>query len=62
MYDSNRAFGTARFSGLPARMRSLPDEGYAGGGLVPDIKRRFGEMHVLRGDIFENAFIIYVTL
>ena len=34
---------------------------YAGGGLVPDIKRRFGDMHVLRGDIFENAFIIYVT-
>ncbi len=39
-----------------------PDEGYAGGGLVPDIKRRFGDMHVLRGDIFENALIIYVTL
>lgn len=38
-----------------------PDGGYSGGGFVPDIKRRFGDMHVLRGDILENAFIIYVT-
>lgn len=37
-------------------------ENYAGGGLVPDVKRRFGDMNVLRGDFCENAFIIYVTL
>lgn len=39
----------------------LPDGGYAGGGLVPDVKRRFGDMNVLRADIFENVFIIYTT-
>lgn len=37
------------------------DGSYAGGGLVPDIKKRFGDMHVLRGDIFENAFLIYAA-
>ena len=39
-----------------------PNDGYAGGGLVPDVKRRFGDMHVQRSDIFENAFIIYAEL
>lgn len=39
----------------------FPGEAYAGGGLVPDVKKRFGDLHVQRADIFENVFIIYAT-
>lgn len=39
----------------------LPSGDYAGGGYSDDMKRRFGDMHVLRGDILENAFIIYAA-
>lgn len=39
----------------------LPDGGYAGGGLVLNVEKRFGNMRVLRTDISGDVFIIYAT-